>query len=141
VVDAVGIIVCGVFAALAGLHLYWAAGGRFGADVTVPTVDGKASFTPSPTATVIVAGAFILAMIVVLGRIGALDDLAPEWLFRWGTWAIALVFLLRAIGEFNLVGFFKRVRNTQFARWDTFVYSPLCVAIAAMMAIVGGTAD
>lgn len=139
--DAVGIILCGVFAALAGLHLYWAAGGRWGADVTVPEVEGRALFTPSPAATVAVAVALVMAMIVVLGRIGALDGLAPEWTFHWGTWAIALVFSLRAIGEFRLVGFFKRIRDTRFAHWDTFVYSPLCLAIAAMMAFVGGTAE
>lgn len=98
-------------------------------------------FTPSPAATVAVAVALIVAMIVVLGRIGALDGLAPGWMFRWGTWGIALVFLLRAIGEFRLVGLFKCVRDTPFARWDTLVYSPLCVAIAAMTAFVGGTAE
>lgn len=30
------------------------------------------------------------------------------------------------------VGFFKRVRDTAFARYDTFVYSPLCAVIAAL---------
>ena len=139
--DAVGIVLSGVFAALAGLHLYWAAGGRLGATVTVPEVEGRALFTPSSAATVAVAAALLVAIVVVLGRIGALDGLAPEWMFRWGTWAIALVFSLRAIGEFRLVGFFKRVRDTRFAHWDTFVYSPLCLAIAAMKAFVGGTAE
>jgi catechol 2,3-dioxygenase-like lactoylglutathione lyase family enzyme len=39
------------------------------------------------------------------------------------------VFLLRAVGDFRLVGFFKRVRGTPFARWDTRLFSPLCVAL------------
>ena len=138
---AVGIIVSGVFAALAGLHLYWVAGGRWGAGVTIPEVEGRASFTPPPAATVAVAAALATAMVIVLGRIGALERLAPDWMFRWATWAIALVFLLRAIGEFKLVGFFKRVRDTQFARWDTLAYSPLCLAIGAALVFVGATAE
>ena len=40
-----------------------------------------------------------------------------------------LVLLLRAIGDFNLVGFFKRIRGSAFARMDTWFYSPLCVLL------------
>jgi hypothetical protein len=32
--------------------------------------------------------------------------------------------------EFRLVGFFKRVRGTAFARWDTAFFSPLCLALS-----------
>jgi hypothetical protein len=39
------------------------------------------------------------------------------------------VFVLRAIGEFRLVGFFKSVRGTPFAHWDTWLYSPLSLLI------------
>jgi hypothetical protein len=43
---------------------------------------------------------------------------------------MGLVFLVRAVGEFKLVGFFKRVRGTSFARWDTWLFSPLCLGIS-----------
>jgi hypothetical protein len=42
---------------------------------------------------------------------------------------LGAVFVLRAIGERKLVGFFKRVRGTAFARWDTWLFSPLCLAL------------
>jgi hypothetical protein len=38
--------------------------------------------------------------------------------------------MARAVGEGRYVGFLKRVRNTAFARNDTWLYSPLCVALA-----------
>lgn len=58
--------------------------------------------------------------------------LGPAWVPRAGSWAIAIVFALRAVGDFRYVGFFKRARDTVFARHDTFVYSPLCLALAVL---------
>ena len=40
-------------------------------------------------------------------------------------------FLARTVGEFRLVGVFKRVRGTPFATWDTWLFTPLCGLIAA----------
>jgi hypothetical protein len=45
-------------------------------------------------------------------------------------YALALLFLARAIGDFRLVGFFKRLRGTRFASLDTRYYSPLCLGLA-----------
>lgn len=35
--------------------------------------------------------------------------------------------LARAVGDFRLVGFFKKVKGSEFALMDTLLYSPLCV--------------
>jgi hypothetical protein len=78
----------------------------------------------------LVAAALFAAMLVVLGRLKMLGAVVPGWIFYWGTWAIALLFLLRAIGDFRYVGFFKSVSGTAFARWDTILFSPLCLFIA-----------
>ncbi len=126
----VGLLLAAVFAAISLLHLYWAAGGRAGSGVAVPSVGGVRSFSPSPFGTVLVAGAFLAAMFVIIGRLGWLGDAIPGWIFRWATLAIALIFFLRAIGEFKLVGFFKRASDTPFAYWDTWLFSPLCLVIA-----------
>ena len=45
--------------------------------------------------------------------------------------ALALGLLVRAIGDFGYVGFFKRKGGNPFARLDTRVYSPLCLLLAA----------
>ncbi len=51
------------------------------------------------------------------GRVG-LTSAVPE-----------VIFLVRAVGDVQLVGPFKRVRGTSFARWDSSHFSPLCLGI------------
>ena len=46
---------------------------------------------------------------------------------------LAAIFVLRALGDFQYVGFSKRIRGTQFAHWDDRIFSPLCLLIAACM--------
>src|SRR5215208_3050905 len=112
-----GILLATVFAALSLLHIYWAAGGVFGKAVSIPTLAGKRSFDPSPLGTILVAAALLIAMFIVIGRLGMAGGAIPKWIFRWGSWCICAIFLLRAVGEFRLVGFFKQVTGTEFAYW------------------------
>ena len=88
-----------------------------------------------------VAVALLIAMLIVTGQLGMLGETIPGWIFRWGSWGICIIFFLRAVGEFRLVGFFKQVRDTEFAYWDTRLYSPLCLAIAMMALIVANKED
>jgi hypothetical protein len=60
----------------------------------------------------------------------------PQWFVANGLWLIAGVFMLRAIGEFKYVGFFKKVRKTAFGLNDTKFYSPLCLLIGLLMMII-----
>jgi hypothetical protein len=60
----------------------------------------------------------------------------PLWLFKVGLCGLAMIFALRAIGDFHWVGFFKSVRHTPFARNDTRFFSPLCVVIAIGCAVL-----
>ncbi|MFI5399795.1 MAG: DUF3995 domain-containing protein [SAR324 cluster bacterium] len=132
-----------LFAAIGLLHVYWALGGTWGADVALPARGGlpgkpaRFTFHPTPFGTLVVAVLLFLAAVIVLGRAGLLSNAAPatHWIFVVGTWVLAALFLLRAIGEFRYVGFFKRVRETEFARWDTQLFSPLCLVIALLAAI------
>jgi hypothetical protein len=125
-----GIVLAVVFAVLSFFHLYWAAGGRFGSGAAIPTVGGERIFTPSPFGTILGAAALFAAMLVVLGRVKILGAFVPSRIFYFGTWAISLLFLLRTIGDFHYVGFFKSITDTNFARWDTILFSPLCLFIA-----------
>ena len=59
-----------------------------------------------------------------------------------GSWYVSTTRLghaLRAIGDFRYVGFFKRVRDSSFARLDTLAYSPLCAGLAVLIGISAGT--
>ena len=131
-----GLLLSAILAALSALHVYWASGGKWGSSVTVPTKAGKRPFNPGPVSTLAVAAALLAAMFTILGRLGILGDMLPQWLFHLGSWAICVVFLARAVGDLNLIGFFKTTRGTPFARWDTWVYSPLCLLISAMAFVV-----
>lgn len=117
------------FAALGVLHVYWLLGGRLGLAAALPEVEGRPAFLPSKLATLVVgAGLFACAGIVAaLAGWMALPLRAP--LLDLAGYALALVFLARAIGDFRLVGFFKRVRGTRFATLDSFLYSPLCLGL------------
>ncbi len=131
-----GIVLAVVFALLSLLHLYWAAGGGFGGRAVVPTVGGKRLLNPSPFMTILVAAALFAAALVVLGRLKILGAVVPGRIFHVGTWVISLLFLLRAVGDFRHVGFFKSVTGTDFARWDTILFSPLCLFIAAAALLI-----
>jgi|ERR1044072_656135 hypothetical protein len=131
-----GIVLVVIFAVISLFHLYWAAGGAFGSRVAVPSQGNMRVFKPSVGGTILVALAFLLAIAVILGQLRLLGDIVPHRIFRWGTWAIALIFFLRAVGEFRLVGFFKKINDTPFAVWDTWLFSPLCLSIAIIALIL-----
>jgi hypothetical protein len=108
-----------ILCALGVIHVYWAAGGTFGKSSTLPTANGKSVLRPTPLITVVVAAALFAMAALVFARM---------WL-----WLTAGIFLLRAIGDFRYVGFFKRVRDSRFAKLDTMIYSPLCALLASLI--------
>ena len=115
-----------IFIIIAGFHFYWAFGGKFGSQAVVPEISGKAVFQPPVLATVIVA----LAMLI-----GAWLSWKPNLnnhaiIFIYGNLAIGIVMLIRAVGDFKYVGFFKKIKGTLFAQNDTRYYSPLCLLIS-----------
>jgi DNA-binding LytR/AlgR family response regulator len=57
-------------------------------------------------------------------------------MIHYGDWAIGIIFLLRAIGDFKYFGFAKRIRHTDFALYDTKIYSPLAFAIATASFVI-----
>jgi hypothetical protein len=62
---------------------------------------------------------------------GLTDIQIPSWA-TYGYWFIPSVFILRAIGEFNYVGFFKKIKHTEFAKADSKIFSPLSLGIGAV---------
>ncbi len=56
----------------------------------------------------------------------------PELIMKYGTWIIPIIFILRSIGEFKYVGFFKSIKNTNFGKLDTKLFSPLCLIIGSL---------
>lgn len=128
-----------VFLTLSLWHVYWLLGGLVGSDAAIPEVDGKPVFQPSVVATFIVAVALALCALLIAATAGLVSLPLSQTVLAWLTRALAIVLLLRAIGDFKFVGFFKRSRGTRFARLDTLVYSPLCLLLAIGSFIVGFT--
>ena len=123
-----------IFSSLSLLHAYWAMGGRWGTGYTVPTVHGQRSFDPGSGATWVVCGLLALAALIVMGKATWTGTDLVAAMLNIGVWGIAVVFLLRAFGNWRTFGFFKKVTGSPFARWDTWLYTPLCVLIALLAA-------
>ena len=119
-----------IFSLLGLIHAYWAFGGKTGWLAALPEVNGRLAFTPSMGATFIVATFLFLCAILVSVTAGFITLPLPFFIFKWLSFGLSFGLLLRAIGDFNLVGFFKRVRRTRFAYLDTRFYSPLCLLLA-----------
>ncbi|MDR4469692.1 MAG: DUF3995 domain-containing protein [Nitrospira sp.] len=126
-----------IFLTLSLWHIYWLLGGDAGRDAAIPEVDGKPVFQPSVVATFIVAVALALCALLIAATAGLVSLPLSQTVLAWLTRTLAGVLLLRAIGDFRLVGFFKRIRDTRFARFDTAVYSPLSLLLAIGSSIVG----
>ncbi|MEP6687888.1 MAG: DUF3995 domain-containing protein, partial [Gemmatimonadales bacterium] len=125
-----------VLVLLSALHVYWAAGGTWGKGATIPERQGRPAFRPEPLGTMAAAALLAAAALVVLGRDGLGPAAALGLVTRVGSWAVAAAFLLRGVGDFRLVGLFRRADDTRFARWDRRVYTPLALALGLGTAVL-----
>ncbi len=124
-----------IFTVLSGIHFYWLMGGKWGLSFSVPSNPSTQDFLfkPSIMATVVVAVGLLLFAIITLGNAVVLPFGIDQRYFRYGDMFISIIFLMRAVGDFKYVGFFKRIRETTFAKMDAKFYVPLCL----MISIVG----
>ncbi|MCU9954513.1 DUF3995 domain-containing protein [Burkholderia sp. BKH01] len=120
--------------ALALVHVYWAFGGRLGKRAAIPEQDAVPLLRPTAVGTLAVAVALLAGACVVAARAGWLGRNAYPGTIAFAVVALALIFAVRAVGDFRYVGFFKRIRGSRFARMDTRYYSPLCAALALSLA-------
>ncbi|MBV4476993.1 DUF3995 domain-containing protein [Pseudomonas sp. B2M1-30] len=127
-----------IFAMISLMHVYWALGGQWAAVAVVPQVpvEGgeltlRPAFKPSGWLTFLVAAALLLIAALVCLRVGWWLPTVHHRALQWVISAIALLMFARAIGDSELVGFFKEVKGSRFAWLDTWVYSPLCTVLGA----------
>ena len=113
------------------IHFNWVLGGKWGFEVALPTNEaGKRVLNPKKFDSMIVGlglsafGAFYLFQAVFTAI------KMPDWLTTYVGWIIPSIFLLRAVGDFVYVGFFKTIKSTPFAKMDTKLFSPLCLFMA-----------
>jgi hypothetical protein len=142
----IAFLVAAAFAAIAFIHVYWAFGGSFGGEAAIPRAPAIAdanpqmprppAFVPTRSATLLVAAALTGVALLVTVQAGWFDPAMPNEIVRAAIGVVAAVMFLRAVGDFRLVGFFKRRTDSRFARLDTWFYSPLCVVLGAGLSAV-----
>ncbi len=130
-----------IFITLSAFHFYWAAGGDWGIDATIPEQFKSSSFVVNnqwkmTVATLIVAFGLLLFAFVTASNYWNFSTIIP---IKWSVIAtrlIALIFLLRAIGDFNICGFFRKENTSLFAKMDRRLYSPLCFFLAIVSFLI-----
>jgi hypothetical protein len=119
-----------IFILLSALHFYWAFGGKIWYDEVLPTSsNGLHKFNPTIGSSLFVAAGLLFLALITAGNHGLFDKHLRRVYFRYGALIIAIIFLLRAIGDFKFIGFFKKVKWTNFGVNDTWIFSPLCSLI------------
>ena len=125
---ALGIILSSILLALSFLHFYWLLGGKSGFAESLPeNKDGRKVISPQKKDSFIVAAGLLAMFFFVQIRINVLPVSIPHWLMKYGLWAISVIFIVRSIGDFRYVGFFKKIKHSVFAKYDSRYYSPLCL--------------
>ncbi len=129
----IAIVLFLVFFFLSFIHFYWCFGGHCARDAVFPTKADNTEFKmPGVLPTLIVALGLLEIGFFILIKSRLILFNIPLWLDNYGLWIIAGIFILRAIGEFNYVGFFKKIKQTKFGKNDTKYYSPLCLTIGIL---------
>ena len=124
-----GIINALIFILLGAIHFYWGIGGKWGSTQALPQNlnNGVPLFIPGIVACFGVALGLLGMAVFTLNQASFISLNLPNILNQYGMYVIGAIFLLRALGDFKYVGFFKSIKNTQFGRMDTQFYSPLCL--------------
>jgi Protein of unknown function (DUF3995) len=132
-----GLLLFLIFIFLSAIHFYWGLGGKWGADAAIPTKENNEKImNPKLFECFAVAFGLLGFGFFILVKSQILSFKLPNWLLNYGGWALSVLFILRAIGDFKYVGFFKKIKNTRFGKLDTKYYSPLCLAIGLMIMIL-----
>jgi hypothetical protein len=123
-----------IIAFAAGFHLLWALGGQLGLSVSLPQ---QADGTPvmahrlpwwRPAAAGVGLGLICLALLI-LARAGHLELPLPPGPVRALLLCIGVAFVCRALVPNRYVGFFKTLRTTRWAKYDSRLYSPLFLVL------------
>jgi len=115
---------------LALLHFYWVGGGKWAFANSLPTsIHGDQLIKPRKTDSFIVGIGLLGFAIFVISRGELLNIPIPSMLSNYGLWVIGSIFIIRSVGDFKYLGFFKKVKSTEFAKLDSRIYSPLCLLL------------
>lgn len=127
-----------IIAFAAAFHLHWALGGRLGYSVSLPQrPDGAPVMAHRlpwwrPAAGAVALGLVALALLL-LADSGRLSLPIPEGLVGGALLVTGGAFVARALVPNRYVGFFKSIRDTRWARYDSRLYSPLFLLLGLLL--------
>jgi hypothetical protein len=130
----IGLVLFTIFISLSAVHLYWGFGGKWSVNAVIPTkVNSEKVLAPTALHCFVVAIGLLGFGLFTLAKSKILFFSLPALLLDIGVWALSLLFILRAIGDFRYIGFFKKINTTEFGHLDSKYYSPLCLIIAFLI--------
>ncbi|HEX8645212.1 MAG TPA: DUF3995 domain-containing protein [Allosphingosinicella sp.] len=127
-----------IIAFAAAFHLHWAVGGRLGFSASLPQrPDGTPVMAHRlgwwrPAAGGVALGLIALALLL-LADAGQVRLPLPAEAVRLALLIAGAAFVARALVPNRYVGFFKSLRTTRWARYDTRLYSPLFLLLGLLI--------
>ncbi|MEQ9467653.1 MAG: DUF3995 domain-containing protein [Ekhidna sp.] len=122
-----GAILFSIFLVLSLLHISWALGNSWGFEASIPTKEsGEPVLHPKKIDSLVVGIGLLLFGIFYLIKSGIIGFDLPGWVLSTVGWLIPIIFLMRSIGDFRYVGFFKKnqIHSVRKARFG-ILFSPL----------------
>lgn len=133
ITSTIAILLFIIFSFLGAIHFYWLFGGKWGLEKVIPTKSKQASTLLIPKfATLVVAVILFLFGSFYLTKTVFFNIQVPRLFTKYLFWIVPSIFILRAIGDFNYVGFFKKIKDTDFAKADSNYFIPLCLLIGIL---------
>lgn len=133
-----GAALIAVLLAIGALHLYWGVGGRWpghdDASLVSIVAGAKNGRMYGFAACAVVAFALAAAAAVVGARHSAIISSGFGWIVTAGYVVLILVFALRGLAPYFTPAY-EYARGTPFFDLNRYYYSPLCLLIAAGLAV------
>jgi hypothetical protein len=125
------VLLAATLLALAGIHLYWAFGGRWPGHDEASMVEHVVGRTRGMRAPSLLSG-LAVALALATGGVLVLATLAPTAWDGWlkaARWGLLAVFAGRGLATY-VPPVFRYAEGTPFATLNRRAYGPLCLAIA-----------
>jgi hypothetical protein len=119
------IAAAGILFAAAGVHAYWAFGGTWAA----ATSYGSTALPPRGVVAAVTV-LILAAAGLLLARTRVLDLRLPAVVLRWGTWGLAAVFGLAALGNLTAPA------DSYGREWHVLFFGPLLLTVAFLCVVV-----
>ncbi|MFI0264906.1 DUF3995 domain-containing protein [Streptomyces sp. NPDC017056] len=129
-----------VLAAIGVLHFIWAFSTWPMKDAVTftKTIGGSDDgVLPSAPSTILVGLALVGGAVLTLMVNESVPVIGPDWLRLVGMYGLAAVLLTRGLGGY----FMNSGAAVEFQRLNSFLYSPLCVALGALVGTVAVAAS